>query len=334
LKKHICKVILLAILILTSCDDEIYETHEGNYERFSTQSIGLFDTAISFMAYAETREDFNHYTEVLFNKLEELHKVFTIFEPHPNNLYMLNAGHTIEASEVLISLLQIGKEAYEISGGRLNIAIGPITNIWSNQRNSASPALPSLEELQEAANYIDIEGIIIEDGTVRLNNPNMKLDVGTIGKAYAMVHATNHLIEQTGISSFLLSVGGDIIAHNAPLSNRETWVVGIEDPDNPNNPAIRAVNVVNTAFFASGDYRRFFTVGDVRFSHIIDPETLFPANYFKSVNVIHEDAIMAEILTTALFLMPIEEAQEMANYYNARVLWIDLEGNIITTPDF
>lgn len=324
----------IIVLTFSSCG---YENNENETEqfhfRFNTQIFGYLDTVINFIAYAETEEDFRTYTTILTREIAHLHNLFTTFEPHPNNLYMLNSGYEIEANPILVSFFEIAKEAYIISEGRLNIAIGAVTSLWQEQRNSENPIIPSLNTLYEASNNTNIEDIIIEAGKIYLNNPYMQLDVGAIAKAFTMNYAVNKLIEETGIKAFLLSVGGDVIAHGEPISpNRDAWMVGVEDPST--GAAIKAVPIINTSFFASGDYRRFFMVDGERFSHIIDPQTLFPANYFRSVNVIHEDTIMAEILTTALFLMPINLGMQMAEKYNARVLWVDLEDNIITTPNF
>lgn len=325
-------LILTFILILSSC----IMAEDTFYYRFSHESLeGYLNTNIDFIAYARSEEDFSNYVDILMTEIARLHNLFTAFDPHPNNIYMLNKYGYIEASPEITQLLLASKEAYKLSRGRLNIAIGPVTYVWRVHGQNNPPTIPSLNELYEANQSTNIEHIIIEDDFIRLYDKNMRLDVGAIAKAFAMYLATNKLIEETGIESFLLSVGGDVMAHGAPLAEgRDAWNVGITNPVAPIGASPIVVPIESTSFFASGDYRRFFTVGEENFSHIIDPTTLFPANYFRAVNVIHEDILIAETLTTALFLMPVEEGILLAEELGARVLWIDMEGEIIRTENF
>lgn len=324
-------IVIPLLFILSSCIRE-----DDFYYRFSHQQHGYLDTVIDFIAYARTEEEFDSFVNILIAEIARLHMLFNTFEPYENNLYMLNRnGYLEDAASEIIDLLIASKEAYEISKGRLNIAIGSVTNLWRKHGQNSPPTLPSLSELHEANQSTNIEHIIIKENYVRLDDKNMRLDVGAFAKAFTMYLATNKLIEETNIPSFLLNVGGDLIAHKAPLSpNRDTWTVGITNPIEPERSLPMSVPINSASFFTSGDYRRFFTVDEENFSHIIDPFTLFPGNYFRSVNVIHENILIAETLTTALFLMPIEEGINLAEEFGARVLWIDIEGRIIRTENF
>ena len=84
----------------------------------------------------------------------------------------------------------------------------------------------------------------------------------------------------------------------------------------------------------SGDYQRYFEVDGVRYHHIIDPETLYPAARFRSVTVICADSGLADALSTALFVLPLAEGQALAQKAGAEAMWLDIAGNAFYTPGF
>jgi thiamine biosynthesis lipoprotein len=78
----------------------------------------------------------------------------------------------------------------------------------------------------------------------------------------------------------------------------------------------------------SGDYQRTYQVGDTLYHHIIDPETLFPSVYWRSVTIVCKDSGIVDALSTALFLLPREEGQKLLEQYDAEAMWVDSNGEI------
>ena len=146
--------------------------------------------------------------------------------------------------------------------------------------------------------------------------PEMSLDVGSVGKGYA-VEMVCRAAEARGLTSALVSVGGNLRAIGTKPDGSQ-WTGGVENPwnasevyTNTNSIFGSPVNMSDLALVTSGDYQRYFVVDGKRYHHIIDPDTLWPAAYYNGVTVLCPDSGMADCLTTALFCMPLEEGQKL-----------------------
>jgi len=326
-------VILIGILAFVD--------HSPRYQRFAAHNLGPFDTLTTFMGYAESEEAFAHYTDIVFSRLEELHRYFDIFNEYEgiNNLYTVNANAGIApvvVSQDIIDLLLAAREAYEITDGMTNAAMGSVLRIWHEYRGhgAANPdyaVLPSLEALTAAAGLMDISRVIIDEAasTVFLEEHGMSLDVGSIAKGFA-AGLVMEAAAQAGMENMLISAGGHVVAMGAP-PGRDAWEAGIANPmfdaDDPHAPAFGdLVFVSNGSVSTSSGDIRFFTVDGQSLGHIIDPTTLHPAQRFLQVTVIHKESWMADVLSTALFILPLEEGYALAERTGAHGMWIDIDG--------
>ena len=344
-------LILIFALILKGCTvtDNAEETENiqeiipppVEYTRFSYMSIDLFDTLINILGYAETQEDFAYFVQHMYADLYRLHKLFDKFHEHPgiNNIKTINNNAGIQPVRVhpdIIELLTIGIEMYHTTKGTVNIAIGPVTNIWREYIFDGNATLPCMDRLTAAGELIYINDIIIDaaNNTVFLRREGMMLDVGSIGKGFAMEKAAQKAID-IGFESFALTVGGDARLASGPrgIGDRESWGVGILNPNNPEE-IIHAILAANTAVATSGDYQRFFMVDGIRYHHIIDPRTLMPAITVRSTTVIYPNSIIAENLSLAAFIMDINEAKEILAAFGAEAMWVLADGSITATDGF
>ncbi|MCL2203193.1 MAG: FAD:protein FMN transferase [Defluviitaleaceae bacterium] len=298
-----------------------------SYKRFQAGGIGYFDSFVIFMGYAQSEADFAGYTAVLFDRLRELHELYDIFQPHEGvaNLYEINAmagSAPVAVAGEIVELLLAAKEAHALTGGAVNVALGPVVRIWREYRqkavaNPAHAAVPAMYALAAAAGYTDINDVIIdtENRTVFLRTAGMSLDVGAIAKGFAAGLAMEALAE-AGMERALLNLGGHIVAFGQP-PGRTGWEAAIAHRPLPEG------NVVFTdgALSVSSAYERFFEWGGRRFGHIIDPATLMPAGIHTQVAVLHGCSWMADVLSTALFILPKEEGLRLAGDNDARVFW-------------
>ena len=94
------------------------------------------------------------------------------------------------------------------------------------------------------------------------------------------------------------------------------------------------VSLAGQSLVTSGDYQRSYTVDGKNYHHIIDPETLMPSTYWRSVSILCDDSGLADCLSTALFLLPLEEGRALAEQYGAEVMWVDESMTITQTPGF
>jgi len=330
-------MLFLVIFLFASCGN-YHNEDDIAYQRFSEIHFDLFDTVTIILGYAGSQEAFNDFSTVISGELRRLHQLYDIFNEYPdiNNLMTVNNNAGIQAVEVspeIIELIMLCIDAYNISNGVVNIALGPVTNIWREYIAEGGPSVPSMERLLEAGRLSDISHVMVdqENSTVFLRYEGMSLDVGAIAKGFAMELAVQRAIN-AGFASFTLSVGGDVrVASEPRRADRDAWGVGIEDGT---GGIIDAVFVTDTAVFSSGNYQRYFVVDDIRYHHIIDPRTLTPADNYTAVTVIYPDGAMADILVTAAFILDIDEAKALLEVFGAEAAWVLLDGTVITTEGF
>ena len=346
-KRNFAKRILVIIwaCFFTACtynetpvdDPEVYE-----YQRFSDIFIDVFDTVTIVLGYAKSQEEFQHLSRnIIRTELNHLHQLFDIFNEYPeiNNLRTINnnAGLLpVEVDPVIIDLLKLSIEGYHNTGGVVNIALGPVTSIWREAMVSGGEqAVPPMEKLLAAGELTDINNVIIdeENNTVFLRYEGMSLDVGGIAKGFAIELATQKALD-AGFESFTLNVGGDVRVAYGPLGGiRDSWGIGIENPLEAGE-MIDAVFVTHNSVFSSGDYLRYFIVDDVRYHHLIDPRTLKPATRHRSAAVIYPHAGIADILSTAAFILDANEAKALLANFGAEAIWVLPDGDIILTEGF
>lgn len=164
----------------------------------------------------------------------------------------------------------------------------------------------------------------------------MNLDVGAVAKGYSTELVVTELLEK-GYDNFAISSGGNVRVTGRPqTSGRNKWGVGIQDPKgnvyDPDEPSLDIIYVNNKSVVTSGDYHRTYTVDGRKYHHLIDSETLMPAEYFSAVVVVDENSGFSDFMSTTLFLTPFEEGFELAEKFGIDVVWIFKDGTIKTTP--
>ena len=302
-----------------------------------------FDTVSYIYSFSDdTEEEFEANHTAVAEVLNTYHKLFDIYFGYSgmNNLSTVNsqAGKSpVEVDPLLIEFLLYAKELYTLTNGKTNIAMGAVLSLWHDCREDAiedpeNARIPDAAALEEASNHCDINDLIIdkEAGTVYLADPDMRLDVGAIGKGYATEKAAE-MLKERGVTSYVLNIGGNIRAIGEH-PQKEHWTVGITNPDRKSDKGIICEKEIkDTSMVTSGNYERYYTVDGVNYHHIIDPDTLMPAAYFSSITVITENSGLADALSTALFCMSYEEGKALVESIDGvEVVWIDLEYNIVT----
>ncbi len=334
-------------IILTGCSLNFNPNeNEVLKNRYSATFITVFDTVTQILGYDISQEEFDTKVNAIEEELLYYHKLYDIYNVYEdiNNLHTINENAGIKPIKVekeIIDLLKFSIDLYHQTDGQVNIALGSVLNIWHNYRtiginNPESASLPSMEELEEAAKHTDISKIIIDEeaSTVYLEDAEMSLDVGSIGKGYA-VQCVAKYAKELGCENYVLSVGGNVISIG-PKIDGAGWRLGIQNPDlESNEPYVELVDIINLCLVTSGDYQRFYTVDGIEYCHIIDPDTLMPANYCKSVSIITDDSGVADALSTALFNMSYEDGLEFINDFDgAEAMWVLEDGTIKYSKNF
>ena len=309
----------------------------------------MFDTVTTIVGYSESKEEFTALAGRIKDKLTEYHRLFDIYNSYEgvNNIKTINDNAGIAPVKVdkeLISMLLFAKEQYYATDGKTNIALGSVLRIWHEYREKGisdplGAEVPPRKLLEQAAGHTDIEGIIIdtEASTVYLSDPGMRLDVGAVAKGYAAERTAQYL-EGDGVSSLLLSVGGNVraIGGKPGKNGMEPWNIGIKNPDKESKDTeLCSVLISGYSVVSSGSYERYYTVDGTRYNHIIDPSTLMPASHFSNVTIICRDSGIADALSAAVFIMPLEMGKKFVEGLNGvEAMWVTGTGEVVYSEGF
>ena len=305
-----------------------------------------FDTVSYVYDYAgDPEERFEENSDAVSQILLDYHQLFDIYHEYSGvtNLCTLNkaaGGEALEVDPKLIDFLLCAREMYDLTDGEMNVMLGSVLRLWHNCREAASEnpkeaSIPSEEELRRAWTHSGIELLEIDEQkrTVRIADPEASIDVGALGKGYATERAAEYL-ESVGAEGYVLNIGGNIRCIG-DRPDGSGWVTAIRNPDRSSEEFACRIRIRDTACVTSGVYERYFTVKGTRYHHIIDRDTLFPADYFDSLTVITRDSGLADALSTALFCMPEEQGRALAEKLGGvELLWIYPDGTQHYTPGF
>lgn len=332
--KRFVSLLVLMALLLGGCAS----LGKPEKTQYNATFLTLFDTVTTIVGHAESEEAFTQTAQRIHDDLEVYHRLFDIYHDYEgiNNLKTVNdqAGIApVKVDRAIIDLLTDCREFYDLTDGRVNVAMGSILSLWheARSRGISDPAhadLPDAEALKQAAEHIRLEQIVIDEAasTVYIPDPEMSLDVGAVAKGWATQRAA-----ENAPAGMLISVGGNVCA-TGPKQGEHPWVIGIQNPEG--GEYLHTIYVEGGCVVTSGDYQRTYTVDGKKYHHIIDPDTRMPASYWRSVSIVCKDSALADALSTALFLLPLEQGRALAEKCGADVLWIDAEGNEFTTSGF
>ncbi len=337
MKKRLLSLFLVSCILIQAL---FFASCSKKTEKFSTYSFDYFDTVTTIVGYAESKEEFDAIAADILADLGEYHKLFDIYKRYEGleNLCTINelsdgAHRTVKVDTRIIDMLLYAKDMYTQTDGKVNVAMGSVLSIWHDYREAGSnepwaAELPPMESLASASAHTDISNVIIdeENSTVFLSDPEMKLDVGAIAKGYAVEMVANSL-EEKKISGYVINVGGNVRTVGLKGDSNK-WTVGIENPEeNEYLPYLAYLELSDKSLVTSGSYQRYYTVDGKRYHHIIDPETLMPAEGYLSVSVVCKDSARGDALSTALFCMPLEEGIALINSLeDAEAMWVLNDG--------
>lgn len=325
-------MIVLFCLILTGCSKEVQPQSKTYYT--------FFDTVSSVYSYASDSEsEFEKNCQSVYEILEKCHKLFDIYHEYDglNNLCTINANagkEYIETDPLLIEFLRYAEYVYELTEHKTNVTMGSVLSLWHDARMSDISYVPDEASLKEAVKHIGFDKLEIDEknNSVRLTDEKSSIDAGALGKGFAVQKALEYL-KGKGVTSYVLNVGGSVCAIGNK-ENKKPWIVGIRNPGNDGNSVALRVEVSDASCVTSGSYERFFVFDNKSYSHIIDPDTLFPPEYFLSVSVISSDSALADALSTALCCMTYEEGLALIEKLeNTGCIWIFPDGSFKCTEN-
>lgn len=335
--KRLLGLFLAAAMLLSGCGASQSEPEKKQY---TATFLTLFDTVTTIMGRAESEEAFKAASQTIHDELLEYHQLFDIYNEYDGitNLKTVNdaaGGAPVEVDGRIIRLLLDCKEFYEVTGGKVNAAMGSVLALWHETRSEgrddpANAKLPDWDALVAASAHTDFDAVVIDEAasTVQITDPAVRLDVGAVAKGWSVQQVADNAPE-----GMVISVGGNVCATGPKDENGTPWVVGIQDVDGGED-YLHTVYVTEGCVVTSGDYQRTYMVDGKLYHHIIDPDTLYPSAYWRSVTIVCQDSGAADALSTALFLLPQAEGQALLDRFGAEAVWVDAAGDMFYSPGF
>lgn len=293
-----------------------------------TADFFAMDTFMSITAYGEDEQAAQDTAVQLEQRINALEPALSRTR-EDSDLYRLNHadGAVCEVSEDTYAAIEAAVQFAEWTGGAFDPTMAPLTDLWGINTDHAH--VPAQAEIDAALTHVGYQNIeLLGNNQVRLLN-GAQLDLGGIGKGFATDAAAAMLDGTRGV---LATLGGNIGAYGEnPNRDSGNWVVGIADPDD-NAAFIATVEVRDLSVVTSGDYERYFEQDGKRYHHIFDPATGYPADSgLRSVTVIDESSTRADALTTALFVMGLEEGMAFCGQNDIAAVFVTADKQVHVT---
>ena len=294
MKKHFL-TLLLAALLLSGC------ASDPEAGKSSSVYLTSMDTVMQLTAYGRGRDAALAEAQAEIQRLDAL---LSTGSAH-SEVSQLNARGSLVLSQDTGDLLQEALTLAQDTDGLFDITVYPVVKLWGFYDKNYH--VPTAAELSETLSRVGADHIWISGNTVTLED-GRQIDLGGIGKGYASQRACE-ILREAGVSSALLSLGGNVQCLGSKPDGSD-WNIGIRDPWQE-GALYAAVKVSDQAVITSGGYERYFEDPDtgVVYRHILDPRTGRPAESgLSSVSIVTADGTLGDGLSTALYIMGLEEA--------------------------
>lgn len=291
----------------------------------SSQDFFAMDTFMNISVWSSSKSDADTILSNAKKKVNELSNRLSR-QISSSSIAKLNSanGEPVTLDDDAYNALKQAVELAKFTGGAFDPTTAVLSDLWGI--GTDSPTVPSDEQITEALTHVGYENIVfLEDNQVKLLN-GAQVDLGGIGKGYA-----TDLVTKDISTPILASLGGNIGAYGEnPNSDNGLWSIGLADPDN-NSSYIASIKIKDLSIVTSGDYERYFEQDGVRYHHIFDPKTGYPAqNELRAVTVIDRNSTRADALTTALFVMGLDEGIKFCKDNDINAVFITKEHKIYT----
>jgi len=250
-------------------------------------------------------------TEMAKSTFCELEKTLSVYDPD-SEISRLNqaAGR----SPVVVSghtrhMLELSTYYGELTGGAFDVTVSPLIQLWGFSGGQAPVKPHSPATIAKALSKTGYRHLVISNETAFLDTAGMSVDLGGIAKGYAVDVCFEQLLLGK-IPNVMVNLGGNLRCNGVARKGRP-WNIGVQNPFR-DEEIVGTINLTGgRAVATSGNYERFVVIEGKRYAHIIDPRSGYPIEGMAGVTVISEKAVEADALSTALYVVGINEAAEL-----------------------
>jgi thiamine biosynthesis lipoprotein len=240
--------------------------------------------------------------ERVFREFDRLESLLSVWR-EGSDVVRLNAAAgraPVPVSRETLDVLSAARIAGGQTGGKFDITFGALAEVWKFDHDQDN-RVPDRSAIEQRLPLVDYEAVQVHpaNGTAFITRPGVRVHLGGIGKGYAVDRAVQ-LLRDAGFEDFIIQAGGDTFASGT--NDGPSWKLGIADPRG-DHAAFAALEIRDATLSTSGDYERFFIKDGVRYHHLIDPDRGEPARGCRSVTIVAARALLADVLSTGVFIM-------------------------------
>lgn len=241
--------------------------------------------------------------DAVFAEFDRLDALLSIWKPG-SDVLRINAAAAVApvpVSPETIEILQAAQRVSVWTSGKFDITFGALSEVWRFDHDQDN-RVPSGNEIAARLPLVDHRRVIAdaEAGTAFIDMAGMRIHLGGIGKGYAVDRAAE-MLRAYGLRDFMVQFGGDLFVSGQPGDG--PWRLGIQDPRGEPNHSFATLELSDATASTSGDYERSFMADAVRYHHLLDPDTGQPARGSRSVTIVAKSAMLADALSTGVFIM-------------------------------
>lgn len=320
-------ICLLFFLLLSSCDMQQQATQPYPFE-YSNSTMGTSFT-IKLSQLPDTTE-----TGILQNKIDALlariNAQMSTYLPE-SELSQFNASQSTEWQKTSLSLfkvLQESKQVNALSLGAFDVTVGPLVNLWGFGPDPMRFEVPPGTLIEQKRKLVGSQHLYLDEKNtaIRKDINDLYIDLSAVAKGYA-VDKVAELLAQEGVADFMVEIGGEIRLKGKNIQH-QPWKIAIEKPAADRRMIEKIVSISDIGMATSGDYRNFFEVDGVRYSHTIDPRTGRPITHkLASVTVFSDTTMDADAWATALTVLGPDKGYQLAEKRRIPALFIIKSGD-------
>ena len=325
MKKLVLLVITISSLLITGCFFQ-QKTYSYKDTRF------LMDTIVEITVYGDDEAKLSGASDGGFTAFKGIADVTDNYESRQEkDLFALNlqAGKgPFVVDKKLFTLLSATKKLpYE----KIDLTLGPVISLW--HEHSKNTTVPTKAEVAAALVKCGHNSYTLDKSTGSVTLPaGTAMDLGAVAKGYAVDRAYDALKKDPAVKSALINAGGNIKILGKKQDGKP-WRIGIQDPRHTDKMIGTLEIAPGMSLATSGDYQRFYEVDGVRYHHIIDPDTGYPARNAISTTAVHASAFLADYYSTLLFILPTKEAEAIVEKTDGlEAIIINPHGKIYVSP--
>lgn len=291
----------------------------------------MMNTIINFKVYGKNAENA---TAQALKRISNIESKMSV-NIKTSEVSKLNAKAGISGEKLstdTYSVIEKSVQYSKLTGGALDITVGPIVNLWGI--GTDKERVPTKKEINEKLKLVDYSDIILDkkNSTVKLKRKNQAIDLGAIAKGYTADEVKKVLLNNK-VNSAIINLGGNIYAVGKRPDGKD-WNIGIQNPLSTRGEYLGTISVTDKSIVTSGNYERFFIKDGIRYHHIFDPSTGYPAKQqLISATIISDKSIDGDALSTSTYILGLDKGLKLVeSIKGVEAIFVTSDKKVYVTP--